>query len=108
MPRSPDEIGIYIHIPFCHARCGYCDFVTFTGKEDRIDQYVTDLCEEIRLYAGTSITTIFFGGGTPSILESRHLQKIFSSIHQHFRVDPQTEITLEANPESITLEKARV
>jgi len=107
MTPSPDPVGLYIHIPFCHARCGYCDFVTFTGKEDKIDQYVTDLCEEIRLYGEQTISTIFFGGGTPSVLEPRHLRKIFASIHRHFHVDPKAEITLEANPESITLEKAR-
>jgi oxygen-independent coproporphyrinogen-3 oxidase len=115
-------IGLYIHIPFCHARCGYCDFVTFTGKEDKIDQYVEDLCEEMLLWkaspqpsplgrrrdevSGEAISTVFFGGGTPSVLEPRHLQKIFQSIHEHFPIAPDAEITLEANPESITLEKA--
>ena len=72
--KHPDPLGLYIHIPFCHARCGYCDFVTFTGKEDRIDEYVADLCSEIQLYSSPSaISTVFFGGGTPSVLEPRHL-----------------------------------
>src|SRR5947207_12630498 len=95
--KNPSPLGLYIHIPFCHARCGYCDFVTFTGKEDRIDEYVQDLCSEIALYSSEQasqqaasqehrsplaarrslITTVFFGGGTPSVLEPVHLQKIF-------------------------------
>jgi len=121
MPRSPD-LGLYIHIPFCHARCGYCDFVTFTGKEDKIDGYVGDLCREIGLYGGKSphtpllqrgdsggisISTIFFGGGTPSVLEPRHLSQIFAAIRSHFKLKPNAEITLEANPESITPGKAK-
>jgi len=104
--RLISPAGAYIHIPFCRARCGYCDFITFTGKENKIDQYVEDLCVEIRLYAGAAISTIFFGGGTPSVLEPRHLRKIFQSIHRHFKVSPHAEITLEANPESVSLEKA--
>ncbi len=128
---SPSSFGLYIHVPFCHARCGYCDFVTFTGKEDKINQYVGDLCEEIRLYVGAdlasartnipvrnfgqaqglplrfNISTVFFGGGTPSVLEPRHLQEIFESIHDHFHLAQDAEITLEANPESITPFKAK-
>ncbi len=106
-PKSPSPVGLYIHIPFCHARCGYCDFVTFTGKEDKIDHYVEGLTEEIRLYAGEDISTIFFGGGTPSVLESKHLHEIFKAIHEYFRVAKDAEVTLEANPESITFEKTR-
>src|SRR5438270_738499 len=131
--RTPKPTGLYIHIPFCHARCGYCDFVTFTGKEDKIDEYIEDLCREMELYTqvpstvtrmregwdkGTNqnsaltlsplprsavegnpkieISTIFFGGGTPSVLEPRHLRTIFRSIHRHFNVQSDAEITLEA------------
>src|SRR5258708_5927685 len=106
-PKSPDAVGLYIHIPFCHARCGYCDFVTFTGKEDKIDQYVHDLSREIELYPRIHVSTIFFGGGTPSVLETNHLQEIFNAIHKQYSVTPNAEITLEANPESITLAKAQ-
>jgi len=105
-PPSP-SLGLYIHIPFCHARCGYCDFVTFTGKEDRIEAYVNGLRDEMGLYRDATISTIFFGGGTPSLLESHHLQTLFQAIHDKFRVVPDAEITLEANPESVTAAKAR-
>lgn len=103
-PDSP--VGLYIHIPFCHARCGYCDFVTFTGKEDRIDGYVENLCKEIRMTSSSAISTIFFGGGTPSVLEIHQIEKILKAAHDHFEIDPEAEITLEANPESISAEKA--
>jgi len=105
-------IGLYLHVPFCHARCGYCDFVTFTGKEERIDEYVNDLCAEIALYGRQSpethieIPTIFFGGGTPSLLDPTHLRVILDSVRKHFSLVPGAEITLEANPESVTREKA--
>jgi oxygen-independent coproporphyrinogen-3 oxidase len=98
-------LGLYLHIPFCHARCGYCDFVTFTGKEDQIDRYVQALYDEIKAYDGSTISTIFFGGGTPSVLEGPQLRKILSTIQTHLSLQPGAEITLEANPESITLEK---
>jgi oxygen-independent coproporphyrinogen-3 oxidase len=107
MTERSNPFGLYIHIPFCHARCGYCDFVTFTGKEDQREAYVSALCKEIELYAPTqrTISTVFFGGGTPSVLEPAHMTSIFASLRRHFSIDPDAEITLEANPESITPEK---
>src|SRR5687768_8008758 len=101
-------LGLYIHIPFCHARCGYCDFVTFTGKEDQQVAYAAALCREIELYGRQSpseISTIFFGGGTPSVLEPDSIRLIFQSLRSHFKIAPSVEITLEANPESTTSEK---
>jgi len=125
--RNPSPTGLYIHIPFCHARCGYCDFVTFTGKEDKIDSYVDDLCKEISMmsspavtgggsindlmgprqgHSGVTVETIFFGGGTPSVLEIHQIEKILKAAHDNFEIDPAAEITLEANPESISPDKA--
>jgi len=76
-PKSPSPVGLYIHIPFCHARCGYCDFVTFAGQEDRIDDYVDELCEEVRLNSShINISTVFFGGGTPSLLDEVQVTRI--------------------------------
>jgi oxygen-independent coproporphyrinogen III oxidase len=103
--RDKDPLGLYIHIPFCHARCGYCDFVTFTGKDDQRRSYIEALIREVERYAGREIATVFLGGGTPSVLEPDHLQSLFASLHQHFRLSPSAEITLEANPESVTSEK---
>ena len=104
--RAEAPLSLYIHIPFCHARCGYCDFVTFTDKEDQRDAYIASLCREIDLYAPARISTIFFGGGTPSVLEPAHIQALFKTLRSQFTIDPSAEITLEANPESLTEEKA--
>jgi oxygen-independent coproporphyrinogen-3 oxidase len=115
-PANPDApFGLYVHIPFCHARCGYCDFVTFTGKGDQRGAYVRALQKEIELYSknppflplqkggqeGGFLSTIFLGGGTPSLLEPAHIDDLFSSIRRHLRIAPDAEITLEANPESV-------
>ena len=113
--RSPGvwrpPLALYLHIPFCHARCGYCDFVTFTGKEDRIDAYILQLLKEAELYherAGErSIHTLFLGGGTPSILEPAQTHRLFEGLRHSFIVEPHAEVTLEANPESVTPEKAK-
>src|SRR6185437_8270234 len=105
-------LAAYLHIPFCHARCGYCDFVTFTGKEDRVEAYSDDLAREIGLYAGSPesrrpLSTVFFGGGTPSLLEGRQVRSILEALAKTFTVRPEAEVTLEANPESVTVERAR-
>ncbi len=112
MTPSITPFGLYIHVPFCHARCGYCDFVTFTGKEARIDGYVENLVKEMELFVrsepavGPSVSTIFFGGGTPSILEREHLETLFAALKTNFSPLTTLETTLEANPESVTAEKA--
>ncbi len=103
--KDNGPLGLYIHIPFCHARCGYCDFVTFTGKDDQRDAYIQTLCKEIDLYPEANIATVFLGGGTPSVLDPLQIRPLFQAIRNRFKLDPTAEITLEANPESVTLEK---
>ncbi|MCL4559729.1 MAG: radical SAM family heme chaperone HemW [Chloroflexi bacterium] len=95
--------SIYLHIPFCHHRCSYCDFNTYAGQEQRIPAYVEALCREINLAAQSSpnplaIHTIFFGGGTPSLLPPEQLDKILTALRQGFTFQQDMEITLEANP----------
>ncbi len=106
-------LGIYVHIPFCIRKCKYCDFVSFAGKT-KADQkeYVDNLCNEIEeksnLYKDRYyIDTIFFGGGTPSILEPEDLNKILSKIKENFVLDhtDNLEISVEANPGTITSQK---
>jgi oxygen-independent coproporphyrinogen III oxidase len=97
------DLSIYIHIPFCEQRCSYCDFVTFAGMEPVYHEYVNSICEEIKLVAGRipekpRIHTIYFGGGTPSILEPVQIQQILNAITQSFEQNEEMEITLEANP----------
>jgi oxygen-independent coproporphyrinogen III oxidase len=106
-----EPIGVYLHIPFCSARCGYCDFVTFTGQEGRIDAYVEALRSELHRYGATdlrsrAVSTVFFGGGTPSLLEALQINRILEALREAFHIVPGAEVTLEANPESVTPEKA--
>ncbi len=98
----------YIHIPFCAAKCGYCDFNSYAGLMPLAGRYVDALCRQIAS-ADTELRqplkTVFFGGGTPSILQARHLDQILTVICDTFGLAPDAEVTLEANPESATLEK---
>lgn len=94
-------LSVYIHIPFCEKRCGYCDFVSCTQTQ-KIDEYLTYLCREIRAFdfAGYDVKTIYIGGGTPSLLTPEQLEKVFACLPVC-----QGEITLEANPNSLTRTK---
>lgn len=101
--------SIYIHIPFCRHRCAYCDFNTYAGQEQLIPVYVEALIREIEsLQAGTlPIHTIFFGGGTPSLLTPHQVGQILEAINRRFSLSSEPEITLEANPGTLTLEALR-
>ena len=102
--------GIYIHIPFCKQACHYCDFHFSTSLALR-QPMVDAICQELELrkafFNGDSISTIYFGGGTPSLLEAADLGKILSTIRSHFQVNDSVEITLEANPDDISLAAAK-
>ncbi|MDO4180862.1 MAG: radical SAM family heme chaperone HemW [Bacteroidales bacterium] len=99
--------GIYLHIPFCKRRCIYCDFFSTTHSE-RKSAYVHALCRELEMrkdYAeGEEIETIYLGGGTPSQLNREELEQIFHIIYKVYRVSPDAEITIEANPDDLTPE----
>lgn len=93
--------GIYLHIPFCRQACSYCDFY-FVTKTDRISDYVDALCAEIRSSSfDEPISTVYFGGGTPSRLPIPDLARIIDALHQRFDLSDVEEITLEANPDDI-------
>ncbi|MEN9220664.1 MAG: radical SAM family heme chaperone HemW [Thermostichales cyanobacterium SZTDM-1c_bins_54] len=106
VPELDYPRAIYLHIPFCRQRCHYCDFATGLGTEAQIAEYVQVLCQEIAATptGEQAIETIFFGGGTPSLLSGEQLQRIMDSLRQHFRIDPQAEISLEANPGTTSLD----
>ncbi len=101
------EIGIYIHIPYCKRKCYYCDFVSFAGKEETIEKYIETIKREIDActYTGFDIGTIYIGGGTPSIIDSKYITEIISKIREKFIVSRNAEITIEINPGTITKEK---
>ncbi|MGL4992983.1 MAG: radical SAM family heme chaperone HemW [Bacteroidales bacterium] len=99
--------GIYIHIPFCKKRCHYCDFFSTTGQESQAD-YVESICKEAKLrnkyLLNNRISTIYFGGGTPSQLETSQVRLIIDSIKENFDTSNCQEITFELNPDDITYE----
>jgi len=101
--------GLYVHIPFCSSRCSYCDFATGLYQSELAGRYVRALVEEIKSsrYAGETVDTIYFGGGTPSLLGPSQLDDILGALHDNFRIDPESEITLEINPGSAAPEKLR-
>jgi oxygen-independent coproporphyrinogen III oxidase len=107
MVKEPST-SIYLHIPFCRHRCSYCDFNTYAGIADLIPIYTQALCREIRLLAESANTTlpvrtIFFGGGTPSLMPLSEVEQVLSTILDHFDLLPGAETTLEANPGTVSL-----
>ncbi|MFA5035434.1 MAG: radical SAM family heme chaperone HemW, partial [Candidatus Margulisiibacteriota bacterium] len=93
--------ALYVHLPFCKQKCNYCDFVSYANKEGLIDAYVETLVQEIKLQLpalDAPLSTIFFGGGTPTLLEPKHYEKIFKSIESRTLSVEHGEITIEANP----------
>ncbi len=106
-----DSVGLYVHIPFCVRKCNYCDFCSFSdvSKEQRA-MYIDCLVTEIRSYKTDpkiSLDTIFFGGGTPSLLEPFELSKICSAIYDSFAVVDGAEFTLEVNPKTLNEKKCK-
>jgi oxygen-independent coproporphyrinogen III oxidase len=100
--------SIYLHIPFCRHRCSYCDFNTYAGMADLIPVFTQALCREIQLLAESAtvtlpVRTIFFGGGTPSLMPFSELEQVFSFLRHYFDLLPGAEITLEANPGTVSL-----
>ena len=103
--------GLYIHIPFCKQACHYCDFHFSTSLKKK-EKLVEMLCRELVLRKNElnspEIQTIYFGGGTPSLLEAEELQQIFETIYSNYKIAENPEITLEANPDDLTEEKINV
>lgn len=101
------EYSLYLHVPFCVHRCAYCDFNTYAGQDDSIPAYVDALCNEIE-FVGNSATemvtlgTVFFGGGTPSLLSLKQFKSILNTIRHSFNLLNDAEITIEANPGTVS------
>ena len=95
--------GLYIHIPFCKSKCPYCDFYSSCKSQSEYDEYTSLLISKIKLWSkktNRTVTTIYFGGGTPSILGADRLCRILKSIKSNFNVDINAEISVEINPDS--------
>lgn len=114
------NLAFYIHIPYCVKRCGYCDFNTYTPAELQLTEgltqisnsYIDLLIKEIefaREQVGESakVPSIFFGGGTPSLMEASDIKRVITAISEQFELEPNAEITLETNPDTVTKEKLK-
>lgn len=109
MEQTQKELGIYIHIPFCKQKCYYCDFISYSNKTELIEQYIECILKEIQDWKNNTniekykISTIYIGGGTPSYIEEKHIEKILESLREF--INTQVEITIELNPGTVTKEK---
>jgi len=104
------RIGLYVHIPFCVKKCNYCDFCSFpTSDIPNRTEYISALCEEISSYKEkeVEVDSIFFGGGTPSLLDGGEFLRIVEKIKESFKISDDCEFTVECNPKTLTEEKLR-
>ena len=115
-----EEFGIYVHIPFCKKKCYYCDFISFDCMENKIDDYINSLIKEIdkkdiieksddnvilKNFTEKKVTSIYIGGGTPSLIASKYILKILNAIKNKYELKENAEITIEVNPGTVTEEK---
>lgn len=102
-------LGVYIHIPFCVQKCVYCDFLSAPATQERQEAYLRALKREIEREAGSyadyRVETVFFGGGTPSILEAEEIAECLAILRKQYHISKEAEITIEMNPGTVTLEK---
>jgi len=100
--------GIYLHIPFCDTKCIYCDFYSITNHENK-NRFLTSIIKEIEYYSNKlqdrTFDTVFFGGGTPSLMDLGDFERIFEALYKNYSISNQSEITIEANPGTLTKEK---
>lgn len=112
------QIGLYIHIPFCKQKCSYCDFCSYANKESFVKRYMQCVLKEIIEVGNNNKTdfengkddlflvkTVYIGGGTPSLIDSKYITRVIEDIKLNFEVDEKAEITIEVNPGTVTLEK---
>lgn len=97
------DVGVYVHVPFCKAKCYYCDFVSFAGKEDLINEYITAVIKEIDRAEldRYNVKTVYIGGGTPSIADVRLIKNVLDKINPK----DKAELTIEVNPGTVSKEK---
>ena len=100
------SLALYLHIPFCSAKCGYCDFNSYEHLDHLVPEYTPALVNEIELWAPAArqhrVSSVFFGGGTPSLTSLEDLEAITGAVRERYAVDPEAEWTLEANPTELT------
>ena len=100
-----DSLMLYLHVPFCVKKCHYCDFLSFVCGEETRGAYVGALCEELRMRGGKmkgrTVSSVFFGGGTPSLLSPAQISEIMTVVREIFVLTDDAEITMECNPGTI-------
>lgn len=108
------SLSVYVHIPFCEVKCGYCDFFSvprgfedFDLQREYVDGLIREIHERSPEFSARPLRSIFFGGGTPSLLDPKLLERIFETLARHFSWNGGTEITLESNPKTVSYEKLR-
>ncbi|NLW17182.1 MAG: radical SAM protein, partial [Firmicutes bacterium] len=95
-------IGLYIHVPFCRQKCAYCDFYSLPAQEEAIERYLELVVAEAALWGRVpAVNTVFFGGGTPSLLSAHQISTVLEGVSRYFCLTKDAEITLEANPETL-------
>ena len=106
------KLELYVHIPFCEKKCLYCDFLSFSAEDDLHKAYVDKLIEEIRVqaknYSDYQISSIFIGGGTPSVVKAVYISNIMSAIYEAFIVESLAEVSIECNPGTVDIDKLLV
>ena len=109
---SAKSLELYVHIPFCVKKCAYCDFLSASADENTRQEYIRNLLEEIKekgkQYPDYEITTVFIGGGTPSILKAGQIADVLEEVYRSFSVRPDAEITIECNPGTLSFEKLSI
>jgi len=102
-----EPLSLYLHIPFCSLKCRYCDFNSYAGLEELVEPYVGALIAEMGLWSGFArgrpVPTVFFGGGTPSLLPIEEVERVMAALRERFALAPEAEVTLEANPGTVDL-----
>lgn len=101
-------LGIYVHIPFCIRKCNYCDFASYPAMLSRQDEYIDALIAEMKLHNGAHADTVYIGGGTPSALTGDNLTKLLAALNENFSLSFDTEFTVEVNPGTVDIVKARI
>lgn len=108
-----NKLGIYVHIPFCKQKCYYCDFVSYSKNEDKVERYIEALKKEIKEESKIIdkekyiIDTIYIGGGTPSFIDETCISEIIYEIRQNYNIEKEAEITIEVNPGTVNEEKLK-
>ena len=106
--KKRSEIELYIHIPFCVRKCQYCDFLSFAAPLETREQYVFMLCKEMAEWEKKEevvVSSVFLGGGTPSLLSEKQLEAIFTTLHENYQFTEDAEISIEANPGTVSESK---